>query len=76
MNLSTCQRGQNLWKLASSPRDRDSLVGNTFCEVEHVNAVMEHRRTRLPEIEPPRIDFPKMGDEFSLEFMIALDQLI
>ena len=75
MNVSILECGENGGKLASRPRDRDSFVSNPLREVEHLDAITEHRAARLLEIQPPRIDLPQMGDELGLEMVIALDQV-
>ncbi len=62
MEFSAFQRGQQIRKLASRPSHCDSFVRNTFGEMEQMDAVVEHRGTRLPQIEPPRIDLTEMSD--------------
>ena len=76
MKVSTPERDQELRESSRGPRDRDSFVCDAFREVQHVDAVVEHRRARLFEIEPPRIDLAQMGDELGLEGVIALDQVV
>jgi hypothetical protein len=76
MQVPTPQRDQKLRELPRRPRDCDSFVGDAFCEVQHANAVVEHRGAGLLEIEPPRIDLAEMGDELGLEAVIALDQVV
>ena len=76
MKVPLLERRQNDRKLPSRPRDRDSFVRDTFGEVEHVDAIIEHRGARLLEVEPPRIDLPQMGDELGLEVVVALDQVV
>jgi hypothetical protein len=76
MQLATPQRDQEIGEPSSSPRDRDSFVRDAFCEVQHVNAVVEHRGAGLLEIEPTRVDLAEVRDELGLEALIALDQVV
>ena len=76
MKLSLLECRQKRRELASRPRDRDSFVRDGFSEMQHVDAIVEHRGARLLEVEPPRIDLPQMDDELGLEMVIALDQVL
>jgi len=71
METSLLKRHKKLWILSRGPRHCDSFVGNAFGEMQHANAVVEHRRTRLPEIEPSGIDLREMCDQFGLVQVIA-----
>jgi len=76
MKVSLFQCVQKLREFSRSPRDRDSFVRDAFCEVQHVDAVVEHRGARLLEIELPCIGLVEVGDELGLVGVIALDQIV
>ena len=76
MKVPTLQRDQQLREFSRRSRNSNPLVGDAFGEMESVDAEMEHRGASLLEIEPPSIDLTEMGDQLSLQAVIAHDQLM
>jgi hypothetical protein len=76
VKVALFQCDQKLREPPHGPRNRNSFVRDAFCEVQHVDAVVEHRGARLSEIEPPRIDLAEVGNELGLEAVIAPDQFV
>jgi hypothetical protein len=76
MKVPTLQRTPKLWELPRSSRHRDPLVRDPFCEVQHVDAIVEHRRARLFEVEPSRIDLSEMADPLGFQYSIASIQIM
>ena len=76
VKVAIFQSGQEFRKLPRCTCYADAFVGHAFGEMEHADAVVKHRRARLLELEPPRIDFSQMGNELRLERVLAPNQLL
>jgi hypothetical protein len=75
MQFSTPDGLENLRMMSHSTRSMNSLVGNSFREMEHALAPDEHRGIALLEIDPPSIYLSKVSEQVGLDRVSALDQL-
>lgn len=69
------QQGQEHRMLPGSPRHRDPQVGLVLREVKDVGRVREHRRRRLPSVEPTGVHLGDVGDQVRLDPPRPSDEL-
>ena len=54
----------------------DATVGRALREVQHLGAVAEHRRARLPEVQLASVDLAQVRQQLRFQQSIATDELL
>ena len=73
VNFSPADPFQHERVRATQAGRADPLKGRSFGEVEHLHAVLEHRREALSDVEPTRVDLSKVRQKIGLEVSVSRD---
>jgi len=76
MKLSGFNGTEQFWMFSRSAGHGDSLVGHAFREVQYRDAELKHRGMSLLEIETPGVDFAQDRDQFTFEFVVAMNEML